>query len=263
MATTKTTQPVSARIALLIDADNAPASRIGALLAELAKHGTAIARRIYGDFTSPHLAGWKKVLLDHSIQPMQQFAYTRGKNATDSALIIDAMDLLYSGRFDAFALVSSDSDFTRLAQRLSEAGMKVYGFGEKKTPSPFVRACTRFFHFEVLGDEPEEAEPAPEVPTPAPIAGAKAAKSLGAAVRKLLERAVTESEEDGWAHLGEVGNYLQKLKPDFDPRAYGHRKLSDMVKALPDLFELEKRPGANGGNILYVRLRRKPAAKKR
>ena len=260
MATTKATQRGSVRIALLIDADNAPAARIGALLAELAKYGTASARRIYGDFTSPQLAAWKKVLLDHSIQPVQQFAYTRGKNATDSALIIDAMDLLYSERFDAFALVSSDSDFTRLAQRLREAGMAVYGFGEKKTPAPFVRACDRFFHVEVLGEEPDDATGTGETPAEEPRTRKQPATS---APRRLLERAIAESsDEEGWAHLSEVGNYLTKLQPDFDARTYGRRKLSDLVKSLPDAFDVEERPGAQGGRAIYVRVKR-PATRRR
>jgi len=261
MATTKA-KHVTSRIALLIDADNAPASRIGALLAELAKYGVASARRIYGDFTSPQLAAWKKVLLDHSIQPVQQFAYTRGKNATDSALIIDAMDLLYSERFDAFALVSSDSDFTRLAQRLREAGMAVYGFGERKTPSPFVRACDRFFHVEVLGEEPDEA---PDAGPDAPTEASKPRKAAAlAAPHRLLERAISESsDEEGWSHLSEVGNYLTKLQPDFDARTYGKRKLSDLVKSLPDLLEIEERPGAQGSRAIYVRVKRKAPPRRR
>ena len=253
-------------LAVLIDADNAQPSVIEGLLAEVAKFGVASVKRIYGDFTSQRLQGWKQVLLKHSIHPVQQFAYTSGKNATDSSLIIDAMDLMYTGRFDGFCLVSSDSDFTRLAQRLREAGLTVYGFGERKTPDPFVQACDKFIYTEVLRQdaaEPEKAEPA----KPAGKAPAKsAAKAVAAPAekpkaphsvpRKLLNQAIEEaSDEEGWAQLGAVGSYLNKLRSDFDPRLYGHRKLSELFKAHPKWFELKELASAAGGKDLYVRAR--------
>jgi len=253
-------------LAVLIDADNAQPSVIEGLLAEVAKFGVASVKRIYGDFTSQRLQGWKQVLLKHSIHPVQQFAYTSGKNATDSSLIIDAMDLMYTGRFDGFCLVSSDSDFTRLAQRLREAGLTVYGFGERKTPDPFVQACDKFIYTEVLRQdaaEPEKVEPA----RPAGKAPAKsAAKAVAAPAekpkapqqvpRKLLNQAIEEAgDEEGWAHLGAVGSYLNKLRSDFDPRLYGHRKLSELFKAHPKWFELKELASAAGGKDLYVRAR--------
>ena len=261
-------------LAVLIDADNAQPSVIEGLLAEVAKYGVASVKRIYGDFTSQRLQGWKQVLLKHSIHPVQQFAYTSGKNATDSSLIIDAMDLMYTGRFDGFCLVSSDSDFTRLAQRLREAGLTVYGFGERKTPDPFVQACDKFIYTEVLRRESAEAEkpdageprkpaakPAAKAPAKAGKPSAEAAppaaekpKSPQQAPRKLIEQAIEEAgDEEGWAHLGAVGSYLNKLRSDFDPRLYGHRKLSDLVKAHPKWFEMEERASESGGKDLYVR----------
>ncbi|MBY4597399.1 NYN domain-containing protein [bacterium BD-1] len=256
----------SHHLAVLIDADNAQPSVIEGLLAEVAKFGVASVKRIYGDFTSQRLQGWKQVLLKHSIHPVQQFAYTSGKNATDSSLIIDAMDLMYTGRFDGFCLVSSDSDFTRLAQRLRETGLTVYGFGERKTPDPFVQACDKFIYTEVLRQEAVEAEK-PEPSKPAGKAATKAAaKAVAAppaadkpkpaqhAPRKLLNQAIEEaSDEEGWAHLGAVGSYLNKLRSDFDPRLYGHRKLSDLFKAHPKWFELKEVASSAGGKDLYVR----------
>lgn len=246
------------RLAVLIDADNAQPGVIDGLLAEAAKFGTASVRRIYGDFTSNRLASWKSVLLEHSIQPVQQFAYTRGKNATDSALIIDAMDLMYTGRFDGFCLVSSDSDFTRLAQRLREEGLMVYGFGEEKTPEPFVQACDKFIYVEVLR---ARGEAKPDLPQdkPAPASRGKApGKTRGKqpqAPLDLIHQAIEEgSDEEGWSHLGEVGSYLTKLRPDFDPRLYGHRKLSDLVKAFPKHFAVEER-GSPGSSAKQVYLR--------
>lgn len=269
------------RLAVLIDADNAQPSVISGLLAEVAKFGVASVKRIYGDFTSTHQTQWKKELLRHSINPVQQFAYTSGKNATDSSLIIDAMDLMYTGRFDGFCLVSSDSDFTRLAQRLREEGLTVYGFGESKTPDAFVKACDKFIYTEVLRAESAVAEPgkpptAPMVPS-APVAGkagtaAKAAKakptlpapSTSEIAAKdgpplpiaLLRQAIEEaSDENGWAFLGVVGTYLTKIRPDFDPRLFGHRKLSDLFKQHPKLFAVEERglPGSSAKSV-FVKL---------
>ena len=248
-------------LAVLIDADNAQPAIIEGLLAEVAKYGVASVKRIYGDFTSPQQTQWKKALLKHSIQPVQQFAYTSGKNATDSSLIIDAMDLMYTRRFDGFCLVSSDSDFTRLAQRLREEGHTVYGFGERKTPDPFVQACDKFIYAEVLRREPE---PAPAPPAPAAPAKKAARKSPAAAKpdkpdkpalpRALLQQAIEEATDDeGWAHLGAVGSYLSKIRPDFDPRLYGHKKLSDLLKAHPSLFEVQERGTAGGSKTIHVR----------
>jgi uncharacterized LabA/DUF88 family protein len=255
------------RLAVLIDADNAQASMIEGLLSEVAKYGVASVKRIYGDFTSTRQTQWKAALLKHSISPVQQFAYTSGKNATDSSLIIDAMDLMYTGRFDGMCLVSSDSDFTRLAQRLREEGLTVYGFGERKTPDAFVQACDKFVYTEVLRAETASAEPVPrarksprkqaapgspaptETPKP-PIAAPKAATLPMALLRRAIEEA---SDEQGWAHLGAVGSYLTKIRPDFDPRLYGRRKLSDLFKHDARHFAIEERAGAGGSKTLYVR----------
>jgi hypothetical protein len=250
------------RLAVLIDADNAQASVIEALLAEVARFGVASVKRIYGDFTSTRLQQWKNVLLEHSIQPVQQFAYTSGKNATDSSLIIDAMDLMYTRRFDGFCLVTSDSDFTRLAQRLREEGLTVYGFGEKKTPDAFRQACDTFIHTEVLRPvstptaAPKKAAPkktasgtnAPAAPTPAPAA--KSEKLPLALLRKAIDQASGESK---WAGLGAVGQYISKVRPDFDPRLYGCRKLSDLVRAHPQYFEVKER-GEGDAKSLFVRM---------
>lgn len=245
------------RLAVLIDADNAQPSVIGELLEEVAKFGIAGVKRIYGDFTSPQLGKWKDVLLEHSIQPQQQFAYTRGKNATDSSLIIDAMDLLYGGRLEGFCLVSSDSDFTRLAQRLRESGMTVYGFGEQKTPDPFVQACDRFIYTEVLRPAAAETPPVPATATPdAPAKKAEPPSTTNPAalLLKLLQQAVSENDDDqGWAHLGAVGSYLNKIDPGFDPRLHGCKKLSELFKKHPKSFSVEER-GEGSSKAIYVRL---------
>jgi hypothetical protein len=261
------------RLAVLIDADNAQASVIEGLLAEVAKYGLASVKRIYGDFTTQQQAQWKKVLLKHSISPVQQFAYTSGKNATDSALIIDAMDLMYTGRFDGMCLVSSDSDFTRLAQRLREEGLTVYGFGEHKTPDPFVQACDKFIYTEVLRAEAPEPAPAAAPPKPARKQAAKkaAAKvSVPDAVAvaappsakaaplplpfNLLRQAIEEaSDDEGWAHLGAMGAYLNKIKPNFDPRLYGQKKLSDLLRKQPKHFSVVERETSAGVKALFVK----------
>jgi uncharacterized LabA/DUF88 family protein len=256
------------RLAVLIDADNAQPSVIDALLAEVAKFGVASVKRIYGDWTSTSHTQWKKSLLKHSIQPVQQFAYTSGKNATDSALIIDAMDLMYTRRFDGFCLVSSDSDFTRLAQRLREEGLMVIGFGEKKTPEPFVVACDKFIYTEVLRPAVNRpvAKSGSSVEKTAPKAGSGAkadgdAKSPAPEVSvlpsDLILQAIDEAEdESGWAALANVGTYLTKLRPDFDPRLYGHKKLSALFKKHPRLFEIEERtPPGSSSKSFFVRAR--------
>lgn len=247
-------------LAVLIDADNAPAAIIEGLFEEIAKFGVASVKRIYGDWTGPQLGSWKKTLLDHSIQPIQQFAYTKGKNATDSALIIDAMDLLYTRRFDGFCLVSSDSDFTRLAARLREEGLAVYGFGEEKTPKPFVVACDKFIYTEILRAEAAETAPsAEEKPQPAseqpkPAAKPKPQKVPVDFIAKLIDDL---SDEDGWIQLGALGQNISKLRPAFDARLYGFRKLSDLVKGQSKRFEIQVRgSSASGGESLYVRNRK-------
>ena len=269
------------RLAVLIDADNAQPSVIEGLLAEVAKYGVASAKRIYGDFTSTRATQWKQKLLEHSISPVQQFAYTSGKNSTDSSLIIDAMDLMYTGRFDGMCLVSSDSDFTRLAQRLREGGLIVYGFGERKTPDAFVQACDKFIYTEVLRAEvvpavsmktrpakpakvptktlqrAQDAKPTTDV-TPAATTAAPAIVTKPAVLPlplDLLRRAIEEaSDEQGWAHLSAVGSYLTKIRPDFDPRLHGHKKLSDLLKHHPRQFAIEERGGAGSGSkTIYVR----------
>ena len=245
-------------LALLIDGDNATPKIITGLLAEIANYGTASVKRIYGDWTKPNLNGWKECLLEHSIQPVQQFAYTTGKNATDGAMIIDAMDLLYTGRFSGFCIVSSDSDFARLAARIREQGVTVYGFGERKTPRPFITACDKFVYFDVLntaGEQKEaEALAAPKT-TAAKPAPAKAA--LDRAALDMLAKAVTASaDEDGRANLARVGAHLAKQSPDFDARNYGFPRLSDLVEA-SGIVEVE-RIGENP-KIIMVRLKGGPA----
>ncbi|MBN8726687.1 MAG: NYN domain-containing protein [Xanthomonadales bacterium] len=240
----------STPLAVLIDADNAQPSVIEGLLAEIAKYGAATVKRIYGDWTQPQLKGWKDVLLTHAIQPIQQFRYTTGKNATDSALIIDAMDLLYSGRLGGFCIVSSDSDFTRLAARIREAGLVVYGFGEKKTPAPFVSACDKFIYTEILRASKEDVDE-----TEAPRSGAELKRDRR--LMALLRNAVDASSDDsGWANLGAVGSTIAKQAPEFDSRNYGYRKLSDLVDA-SGLFEIEKRKLADGLAVAtWLRLKR-------
>jgi len=238
------------KLAVLIDADNAQPTIVDSLLAEIANYGVASVKRIYGDWTAPSLKGWKEVLLEYSIQPMQQFAYTKGKNATDSAMIIDAMDLLYTSNFNGFCIVSSDSDFTKLASRIRESGLLVYGFGEKKTPSAFVSACDKFIYTEVLRAKTDENE--------------AIAKKSSTELRQdtklvsLLRNAVeASSDESGWAQLGPVGSNIAKQSSEFDPRNYGYGKLGELVTATK-LFEIEKRQiGTTNSKALYVRDKRK------
>jgi hypothetical protein len=249
------------RLAVLIDADNAQATVIEGLLAEIARFGEATVRRIYGDFTAPTSSSWKKVLQRYAIKPVQQFAYTTGKNATDSTLIIDAMDLLYTRKFDGFCLVTSDSDFTGLAMRLREEGLTVLGFGEKKTPEAFRNACHKFVFTEVLRSStsaepvglPSKVESEPKsVPRQSPT---EATEPKHKFPKKFVLTALEQSIDDaGWAHLGTFGSYLTKLQPDFDSRLYGYKKLSDLVKAKTDLFVTEERK-ASGANqkVLYLR----------
>jgi hypothetical protein len=251
-------------LAVLIDADNAPAAIVEGLFEEIAKYGVASVKRIYGDWTGPQLGGWKKVLLDHSIQPIQQFAYTKGKNATDSSLIIDAMDLLYTRRFDGFCLVSSDSDFTRLASRLREEGLTVYGFGEEKTPRPFVAACDKFIYIELLREDAvsapsDEPNPDPTAPTeaPKPVA-AEAPKKPKVPIGFIAKILDDIADEDGWVQLGALGTNITKLRPEFDPRTHGYKKLSDLIKGYPQAFELQARGSSGGTAVMYARHRQPP-----
>lgn len=236
-------------LAVLIDADNAQPSIIEELLSEITKYGVASVKRIYGDWTTPNLKGWKRVLLEHSIQPFQQFRYTVGKNATDSAMIIDAMDLLYTDRFDGFCIVSSDSDFTRLAARIREEGLKVYGFGEKKTPKSFVSACDKFIYTEVLRSKEDSGKDVRK----------KSAKELKMDTKlvTLFRNAIDAASDDsGWAHLGNVGNNIAKQAPEFDPRNYGYDKLGELAAAI-GLFEIDKRNlGAGHTTVIYIKDKR-------
>lgn len=264
------TEEPTLRLAVLIDADNAQAAVIDGLLAEIARFGEATVKRIYGDFTSPTSASWKKVLQKYAIKPVQQFAYTTGKNATDSTLIIDAMDLLYTRKFDGFCLVTSDSDFTGLAMRLREEGLTVMGFGEQKTPDAFRNACHKFIFTEVLRPTSpiEKAEDAPKAekveltPTklasPVPITTTTPpqtpAKQPEFPKKFMLDALEQSTDDSGWANLGPFGSYLTKVQPDFDSRNYGYKKLSDLVKARTDLFKTEERLAPNGTNkVLYVK----------
>ncbi|MDD2390878.1 MAG: NYN domain-containing protein [Desulfobacterales bacterium] len=238
------------KLAVLIDGDNAQPSTVEGLLAEIAKYGTANVKRIYGDWTVPGLKGWKEVLLQYSIQPIQQFRYTTGKNATDSALIIDAMDLLYTDKFDGFCIVSSDSDFTKLASRIREAGLIVYGFGERKTPSAFVSACDKFIFTEVLRFKDDDSESIKR----------KTANELmqDSNLLNLLTNSVDASSDDsGWAHLAAVGSNIAKQAPEFDPRNYGYKKLRELVMAIK-LFQLEERSvGGGQSTAIYLKDKRK------
>lgn len=239
------------KLAVLIDADNIPYSNIKGMLAEIAKYGILTFKRIYGDWTKPTLSGWKGVLLESAITPIQQYAYTSGKNATDSALIIDAMDILYTGNVDGFCIVSSDSDFTRLATRLREAGKQVYGIGERKTPKSFIAACNKFIYIDILPKE--TAVVATDVAKPK-RAKKNDKKDEFADLRKLITESISDlAEEDGWVFLGVLGNLILKKQPDFDPRNFGHKKLLHLIETIPGI-EIEERPsGKNNNYHFYVR----------
>lgn len=252
-------------LVVLIDAENAQASIIEELLSEIAKYGTASVRRIYGDFTDQNLSSWKKTLLAHSINPIQQFRYTSGKNASDSALIIDAMDLLHSKRFDGFCIVSSDSDFTRLAMRIREEGLRVYGFGEKKTPQSFVAACDRFIYTEILRKSPA----APAKPARGPRRKPKAAPSADQVpagvglpggslpIDDIRDAVEATADETGWAALGRVGGIIGDRRPDFDPRNFGHKNLSALIQATGQ-FELQRRGTPGQSQSVYLRAKAEP-----
>jgi Fe-S-cluster formation regulator IscX/YfhJ len=232
-----------ARLAVLIDADNSQPSIIAGLMDEIAAHGIASVKRIYGDWTDMKLKGWKNVLLEHGLHPMQQFAYTTGKNATDSAMIIDAMDLLYTKNFDGFCIVSSDSDFTRLASRIRESGIKVYGFGEQKTPKAFIGVCDKFIYTENLRRSSNHKEPVK-------LKGDD--KALLALVRNAIEDTTNKA---GWSYLGAIGQNLINKSPEFDPRSYGFKKLLDLIESLGE-FEFKYSDHLSGSQAVHVRIKR-------
>lgn len=267
------------KLAVLIDADNVPYSNVKGMMEEIAKFGTPTTKRIYADWTKPNANGWKNVLLEHAITPIQQYSYTVGKNSSDSALIIDAMDLLYSGKLDGFCIVSSDSDFTRLAIRLRESGMKVIGIGEQKTPKPFISACDRFIFIEVLDGAIKKTRKTTSAQTKSPkpaattvITGTKKAvdpsnseqvqqkeapnKIDGETIELIEDTLDAIGDDDGWAFLGDVGNLIVKKKPEFDPRNYGFSKLTPMLKSLTDILEIDERESDKKGiKHVFVRLR--------
>ena len=266
------------KLAVLIDADNVPYSNVKGMMEEIAKYGTPTTKRIYADWTKPNANGWKAVLLEHAITPIQQYSYTVGKNSSDSAMIIDAMDLLYSDKVDGFCIVSSDSDFTRLAIRLRESGMKVIGIGEKKTPNSFIVACDRFIYIEVLDGaikkklpksrSVEDNKKVIDSSASEQVKQKAAAKPVEKTEQKPLNKIDNQTieliedtleaigDEDGWAFLGDVGNLIVKKKPQFDPRNYGFSKLTPMLKSLTDILEIDERESDKKGiKHVYVRLR--------
>ena len=253
------------RLAVLIDADNASRTAMKDVMAEVAVYGTPTIKRIYGDWTSPNMSTWKSILLETAITPIQQYSYTTGKNATDSAMIIDAMDILYSGNCDGFVLVSSDPDFTRLATRLREAGMKVYGMGEKKTPKPFIVACDKFVYIEVIRAAAQQAAQQEKESVPQKSSKKSSKKAAQQAVSAPAASAVPQDmveliadslenlcDEDGYTLMGKLSNLLMKKQPDFDPRNYGFSKLSKMIKSL-DRFEVDVRQVGDNNTDIYVR----------
>jgi uncharacterized LabA/DUF88 family protein len=230
------------RLAVLIDADNVPYANVKEMFEEIAKYGTPTFKRIYADWTKPTVAGWKKVLLENAITPIQQYSYSTGKNATDSAMIIDAMDILYTGKVDGFCIVSSDSDFTRLATRLREAGMKVIGIGEKKTLIPFISACDKFIYIEILGGGKSDGDHEEEVKGQKTVPVKKETISkVDPRLIKLLRQSINDlADEHGWAYLGDLGNFILKKQPDFDSRNYGFPKMLALIKSI-DRFEVDER----------------------
>lgn len=242
------------RLAVLIDAENVPCSYVKGMLEEITRYGTPTIKRIYGDWTKPVVSGWKNVLVQNAITPIQQYSYTTGKNSSDSAMIIDAMDILYAGNTDGFCLVSSDSDFTRLATRLRESGKKVYGIGEKKTPGSVIAACDKFIYLEIIGETADTPEAAPAGSAGAPAKKKANVAKVDHAVISLIANSVSDlADENGWAFLGEVGSLLLKKQPDFDSRNYGFSKLTLLIDST-GRFELDVR---EKGHNVYVRNKEK------
>ncbi len=243
------------KLAVLIDGDNIPSAHVKEMMAEIAKYGNPTIKRIYGDWTKPNLSKWKNLLLENAITPIQQYGYTTGKNATDSAMIIDAMDILYSEKVTGFCLVSSDSDFTRLATRLREAGMKVFGIGEKKTPHPFIVACDKFIYIEILKNQAEGNE---EELDEKQSAKKEPVDKITPQVIRLISTTISDLEDDdGWAFLGDVGSLLQKKQPNFDSRNFGFQKLTPLIKSIKN-FEVEQRDSSKGKfKLIYVRIRKR------
>lgn len=248
---------MNSNLAVLIDGDNIPSAHVKEMMEEIAKYGNPTIKRIYGDWTNPHLSKWKNLLLQNAITPIQQYAYTTGKNATDSAMIIDAMDILYSEKVNGFCLVSSDSDFTKLATRLREAGMQVIGIGEKKTPTPFIVACDKFIYIEILRNQSHKKE---DVNAKEKIE--ENVDEITSKVIKLLSATITDSsDEDGWAFLGDVGSLIQKKQPNFDSRNYGFEKLTPLIKSIGS-FEIEQRENSKSKNkLVFVKNKEKHAVR--
>lgn len=249
------------KLAVLIDGDNIPSAYVKEMMEEIAKYGNPTIKRIYGDWTKPHLSKWKNMLLENAITPIQQYGYTQGKNATDSAMIIDAMDILYSEKVNGFCLVSSDSDFTRLATRLREAGMQVYGIGEKKTPEPFIVACDKFIYIEILKQQATDAESGTKDAT---TASKPNYDKVTPKVIQLISHTIQDlADDDGWAFLGDVGSLLQKKQPNFDSRNYGFQKLTPLIESIKD-FEIDKRESGNGRfKLVYVRKKQRKTRRNR
>ncbi len=250
------------KLAVLIDGDNIPSAYVKEMMEELAKYGNPTIKRIYGDWTNPRLGKWKNVLLENAITPIQQYGYTAGKNATDSAMIIDAMDILYTGDVNGFCLVSSDSDFTRLATRLREAGMHVYGIGEKKTPNPFIVACDKFIYIEILKNQASGSTAETTAQTPSNRSSID--KITDKEIRLISTTIGDLADEDGWAFLGDVGSLLQKKQPNFDSRNYGFQKLTPLISSISN-FEIERREDSKGRKkLIYVKIneKRKKGSKK-
>ncbi len=246
-------------LAVLIDGDNIPSAYVKEMMEEVAKYGNPTIKRIYGDWTNPRLNKWKTVLLENAITPIQQYGYTQGKNATDSAMIIDAMDILYSGKVNGFCLVSSDSDFTRLATRLREAGMKVFGIGEKKTPNPFIVACDRFIYIEILKNQAQEDTS--DITEEKTKSKSDYDKITAKDLRLIATTIDAVADDDGWAFLGDVGSLLQKKQPNFDSRNYGFQKLTPLISSIPSI-EIERREDARGRNkLVYVKTKVKKRSK--
>lgn len=239
------------KLAVLIDGDNIPSAYVKEMLEEIAKYGNPTIKRIYGDWTKPTLSKWKNVLLENAINPIQQYGYTQGKNATDSAMIIDAMDILYSGQVNGFCLVSSDSDFTKLATRLREAGMKVFGIGEKKTPEPFIVACDKFIYIEILKNNSKETE---NNVVPDKTQKKTEVDKITPKVVRLISSTISDlADDDGWAFMGDVGSLLQKRQPNFDSRNYGFEKLTPLINSIGK-FEIDQRDSYKGKfKLIYVR----------